>query len=143
MEKIRIGDAGWKTFGSGIRDKHPGSATLMADPYSNPDRDPGFLVVADPVAGFGNKKLSKKILWMQKSHFYIKNCNIFILMPPRRTLKLENNSLVSKENIQHFKTCNFFTSFFLKLFLPVRIRIRNTASGASGQILFHLKRIRI
>jgi hypothetical protein len=32
MEKIRIRDPGWKTFGSGInipiRDKHPGTATL-------------------------------------------------------------------------------------------------------------------
>jgi hypothetical protein len=29
MEKIRIRDPGWKKFGSGIRDKHPGSATLV------------------------------------------------------------------------------------------------------------------
>jgi hypothetical protein len=29
MEKIWIRDPGWKTFGSGIRDKHPGSATLV------------------------------------------------------------------------------------------------------------------
>ncbi len=28
-EKIRIRDPGWKTLGSGIRDKHPGSATLL------------------------------------------------------------------------------------------------------------------
>jgi hypothetical protein len=28
MEEIRILDLGWKKFGSGIRDKHPGSATL-------------------------------------------------------------------------------------------------------------------
>jgi hypothetical protein len=33
MEKLRIrdgknSDPGWKKFGSGIRDKHPGSATL-------------------------------------------------------------------------------------------------------------------
>ncbi len=26
--EIRIRDPGWKKFGSGIRDKHPGSATL-------------------------------------------------------------------------------------------------------------------
>ncbi len=29
MEKIRIRDPGWKKFGSRIRDKHPGSATLL------------------------------------------------------------------------------------------------------------------
>jgi hypothetical protein len=28
MEKVRIRDPGWKKVGSGIRDKHPGSATL-------------------------------------------------------------------------------------------------------------------
>jgi hypothetical protein len=28
MEKIRNRDPGWKKIGSGIRDKHPGSATL-------------------------------------------------------------------------------------------------------------------
>jgi hypothetical protein len=29
MEKSRIRDPGWKKVGSGIRDKHPGSATLV------------------------------------------------------------------------------------------------------------------
>jgi hypothetical protein len=29
METVRIRDAGWKKVGSGIRDKHPGSATLL------------------------------------------------------------------------------------------------------------------
>jgi hypothetical protein len=29
MEKIRIRDPGWRKFGSRIRDKHPGSATLQ------------------------------------------------------------------------------------------------------------------
>ncbi len=38
MEKNRIrdgkkSDPGWKTFGSGIRDKHPGSATLHFKHY--------------------------------------------------------------------------------------------------------------
>jgi hypothetical protein len=28
METVRIRDPGWKKDGSGIRDKHPGSATL-------------------------------------------------------------------------------------------------------------------
>jgi hypothetical protein len=40
MEKIRIqdgnnSDPGWKKFGSGIRDKHPGSATLIPFPLQN------------------------------------------------------------------------------------------------------------
>jgi hypothetical protein len=29
METVRIRDPGWKIVGSGIRDKHPGSATLV------------------------------------------------------------------------------------------------------------------
>jgi hypothetical protein len=29
METVRIRDLGWKKVGSGIRDKHPGSATLL------------------------------------------------------------------------------------------------------------------
>ncbi len=29
METLRIRDPGWKKVGSGIRDKHPGSATLV------------------------------------------------------------------------------------------------------------------
>jgi hypothetical protein len=29
MEKVQIRDPGWKKVGSGIRDKHPGSATLL------------------------------------------------------------------------------------------------------------------
>jgi hypothetical protein len=29
MEKIRIRNPGWKKLGSGIRDKHPGYATLF------------------------------------------------------------------------------------------------------------------
>jgi hypothetical protein len=28
METVQIQDPGWKKVGSGIRDKHPGSATL-------------------------------------------------------------------------------------------------------------------
>jgi hypothetical protein len=60
-----------------IRDKHPGSATLVADPYSNPDRDLGFLVNADPDPGFVNqKKLMMKMLWKQ---FYSK-FTIFLLL---------------------------------------------------------------
>ena len=36
METVRIRDPGWKKVGSGIRDKHPGSATLALT-YSVPD----------------------------------------------------------------------------------------------------------
>jgi hypothetical protein len=31
MEKIRIWDPGWEKVGSWIRNKHPGSATLLTD----------------------------------------------------------------------------------------------------------------
>jgi hypothetical protein len=30
METVRIREPGWKRIGSGIRDKHPGSATLLS-----------------------------------------------------------------------------------------------------------------
>jgi hypothetical protein len=41
MEKIRIRDPGWKTFGSGIWDKHSGSATLLTNINKDPpDPDP-------------------------------------------------------------------------------------------------------
>jgi hypothetical protein len=33
---MRIRDPGWKKFGSGIRNKHPGSATLIAIDVVNP-----------------------------------------------------------------------------------------------------------
>jgi hypothetical protein len=33
MVKIRIRDLGWKKVGFGIRDKHPGSATLIVGRY--------------------------------------------------------------------------------------------------------------
>jgi hypothetical protein len=33
METVRIRDPGWKKVGSGIRDKHPGSATLNVIQY--------------------------------------------------------------------------------------------------------------
>jgi hypothetical protein len=33
METVRILDPGWKKVGSGIRDKHPGSATLSVPGY--------------------------------------------------------------------------------------------------------------
>ncbi len=36
--KIRILDPGWKKFGYGIRDKHPGSATLLKTQNSSPRR---------------------------------------------------------------------------------------------------------
>jgi hypothetical protein len=33
MKTVRIRDPGWKEVGSGIRNKHPGSATLSTAPY--------------------------------------------------------------------------------------------------------------
>jgi hypothetical protein len=40
METVRIRDPGWKKFGSGIRDKRPGSATLVTDGLGpNSERD--------------------------------------------------------------------------------------------------------
>jgi hypothetical protein len=34
MESVRIRDPGWKKVGSGIRDKHPGCATLILGVYN-------------------------------------------------------------------------------------------------------------
>ncbi len=36
METVRIRDPGWKKVGSGIRDKHPGSAKLPRKPDLGP-----------------------------------------------------------------------------------------------------------
>jgi hypothetical protein len=44
METVRIRDPGWKKVGSGIRDKHPGSATLMSRIY-NTGRVPSFMLI--------------------------------------------------------------------------------------------------
>jgi hypothetical protein len=37
MEKVQIRDPGWKKVGSGIRDKPPGSATLVETSVLQPD----------------------------------------------------------------------------------------------------------
>jgi hypothetical protein len=98
-EKIRI-QPGMENIWIRIRDKHPGSAILMADPCWNPDRDPGFLVNAYPDPGLGKKKLRKYMLLKQICHFYIRNCNIrYLFLDLHEELssnKLEKKSLASK-----------------------------------------------
>ena len=42
METVRNRDLGWKKVGSGIRDKHPGSATLLSL-CNRPELDAPFL----------------------------------------------------------------------------------------------------
>jgi hypothetical protein len=103
MDKIRIRDAGWKTFETGIRDKHSGSATLMADPYSNPDRDPGSLGNADPDPGFGDNKILETNVVETNISFLDQNLQYFFLRTPLKTLKLEKNPLTYQENMQRFK----------------------------------------
>ncbi len=43
METVRIRDPGWKKVESGIRDKHPGSATLQECALISGVVDPGCL----------------------------------------------------------------------------------------------------
>jgi hypothetical protein len=43
METVQIRDPGWKKVGSGIRDKHPGSATLILGHQTlDPDPESGL-----------------------------------------------------------------------------------------------------
>jgi hypothetical protein len=42
METVRIRDPGWKKVGSGIRDKHPGSATLVLWSYLKKCHEPNI-----------------------------------------------------------------------------------------------------
>ncbi len=45
METVRIRDPGWKKVGSGIRDKHPGSATLIVQYSRNCTIKPVFYIL--------------------------------------------------------------------------------------------------
>jgi hypothetical protein len=53
METVRIRDPGWKKVGSGIRDKHPGSATLTKTPVKTTFSDwclySSFVHVSEPL----------------------------------------------------------------------------------------------
>jgi hypothetical protein len=56
METVRIRDPGWKKFGSGIRDKHPGSATLVKSKkksvgFSEPAKSKLFFTFSSYVLG--------------------------------------------------------------------------------------------
>ncbi len=68
-------DPGWKKFGSGTRDKHPGSATLILtkkDTDQDTDPDPIRIQVFD-------EESEEKI--QQKFFLYlllIKNCNLLM-----------------------------------------------------------------
>ncbi len=52
MEKVRIRDPGWKKVGSGIRDKHPRSATLPQSTTNHDPEDKRKLVGASVFASF-------------------------------------------------------------------------------------------
>ncbi len=96
---------------------------------------------------------NNKILQLKKENiWWEKNCNIFILRPPWRTSKLQEKppDLKTYRNIQHFKTINFSTSYFLysrsflliqiRIRIPMRIRILNTAcntcTSSSCELIF-------
>ncbi len=84
----------------------------------NADPDPLILVTADldpypyPDTRFWWPKLEKILLQ--------KNCNF--LSPRHRRPSYRRSLHSAKENIQHFKTCNFFT--FVGQFLQFWIRIQ-------------------
>jgi hypothetical protein len=71
MKTARIRDPGWKKVGSGIRDKHPGSATLL---FGHPGSR-----ISDPKTA--TKKRGKKILL---SYFFvttnITNRKLFLIL---------------------------------------------------------------
>jgi hypothetical protein len=54
---MRIWDPGWKKFGSGIRDKHPGFATLIFVNF--------LLNIATPVMYYRYRYAFKKIVFLK------------------------------------------------------------------------------
>ncbi len=95
--------------------------------------------VSDPDLGFWIEKC-KALQTVKNPIFYQKNCNLFIKKPPWRTFKLRKKPRPSEENIQHFKTWNFWAfSIFMGHFcspLPA-------LGGGSGSSRTQLMRIRI
>jgi hypothetical protein len=64
METVRIRDPGWKKVGSGIRDKHPGSATLVFGPSGSGSISQryGSGFVMCPWVSYKKKNLKKNFL---------------------------------------------------------------------------------
>ncbi len=117
------------------------SPSRVADPHwfnVDQDKDPAFFIIADPDLvldpGFWWPKLKKIESWKKKklsNAIYLSPILYEVRPSYRRSLQL------SKENIQQFKTWNFFTFFFFcGSFLPswIRIRIWNADPDPATQI---------
>jgi hypothetical protein len=88
---------------------------------------------------FDNQKI-QKFTTAKLFYFFIKNFNLLFLRPQEMTSKLQENSYLSKDNIQHFKL-----EISLVLFLPSWIRIQPIKMNAdpdpehcSGKCSFYL-----
>jgi hypothetical protein len=92
----------------------------------NADPDPVFIVNADtdpdPDPRFDDQKLEKIYSWNKIYIFLIKNCNLFIPRPPKRTSNLQEKSSSLKR--KHLAQKLEFSSLSAGQWM--RIRIRNT-----------------
>jgi hypothetical protein len=108
----------------------------------------------DPIRiqGFGDQilhtqKNSRKFFWYL---FLIKNCNLRIPRPPKRTSKLhEKHSALKRKHstLQKMKFMNFFCGSFLPSWIRIQgphwIRIYNTAAKSSWLLLCLFPTVRL
>ncbi len=80
------------------------------------DPDPAFQVIR--IQGFDDQKFKKKYTAENFFFFFWSKIAIYLRPSYRRSLQ------PSKENIQHFKKCNYFFFYVSGLFSPSWIRIR-------------------
>ncbi len=110
----------------------------------NADSDPAFFLIADLDPGFGWPKIRKNLHLKQNLCFFLtKNWNFIIPLPPKGSPCYRRSLQPLKENIQHFKTWNFFFNFVLFLWVLLLsciwiwiqqlkfIRIRNPTANSS------------
>ncbi len=74
-----------------------------------------FRLNTEPDPGFWWQKIEKNLQLKKTNIFLIKNCDLPIPRPQKRTSKLKKKPQPSKKNIQHFKTWNFL--IFLNLWV--------------------------
>ncbi len=109
-------------FGSGLLDSGSLSSTSGWIPIRIRFR------IRIRIHGFDDQKWGKIYSWKKFDiFFYIKNCNLLIPRPPKRTSKLQGKPLSPHPALQTIGFLNFFYS--CGPFLPSWIRIRNTAKN--------------
>jgi hypothetical protein len=77
METVRIRDPGWKKAGSGIRDKHPGSATLINPLEQDRDLDLHQVTWGSEFKSIGNLSPSSDVASLNCAEY-----NIYFICKP-------------------------------------------------------------